>query len=181
MRIARIKAMIIFWVRLFPKRHSRFLLSQLSMAALRAWRKSGQDVLVVGFFTWQPGVCGPLPPPLFRRWNHPGLLRQAWTHGALPGWSVSASSRPPHWSTYLIHPTQVPPGIQTATNHCLPDAFAPPTPRKSRPHLGDDREESKMVWWVAGLVFIIGIVNGSADDGPGDPSFKWVVHIPLYT
>ena len=47
--------------------------------------------------------------------------------------ATSALVHLPHY-----HPTQVPPGKQAATNHCLPDASAPPTPRKTRLHLGED-------------------------------------------
>ena len=118
-----------------PKKQPRAFLLQLSMAAPRAWRKSGQDVGWV--FT-----C-PVAPSLLS--SSAGET----TRSASPGVNTRSVARlvgVAFLSTSaLVHLPFLPysgasPGKQAATNHCLPDALAPPTPRKTRPHLGDNRE-----------------------------------------
>ena len=139
--------MIIFWVRLFPKRHSRFLLSQLSMAALRAWRKSGQDVLVVGFFTWQPGVwrlaSSPLPQVKPPRSASPGVNTR----------SVARLVRVPFlYTSALVHlPTylsQVVPGKQADTDQPLfARCLCPTNTKEENTTYSWERSGSKARWF----------------------------------
>ena len=130
------------------KKQRRAFLLQLSMAAPRAWRKSGQDVGWV--FT-----C-PVAPSLLS--SSAGET----TRSASPGVNTRSVARlvgVAFLSTSaLVHLPFLPysgasPGKQAATNHCLPDALAPPTPRKTSPHLGDNKEGGKQDGLVDGILY----------------------------
>ena len=134
-------------VRIFPKKATQGLL-QFIMAAPKAWRKSGQDVGWV--FT-----C-PVAPSLLS--SSAGET----TRSASPGVNTRSVARlvgVAFLSTSaLVHLPFLPysgasPGKQAATNHCLPDALAPPTPRKTSPHLGDNKEGGKQDGLVDGILY----------------------------